>query len=97
MTFRKYLAVATAVVVGILLIPVRAVTNLIDDYVLNVDNVLSGFTKLQDKLDRAAARALEKGDSYVDQANHLNELADEAYDASDRAARAKLRLSKLLD
>lgn len=97
MTFRKYLAVATAVVVGIIMIPVRAVMNLIDEHVLDVDNVLSGFTKLQDKLDRAAVRALEKGDNYVDQANYYNELADEAYSASDRAARAKMRLSKLLD
>lgn len=96
-TARKYFAVLVAAFHGILMSAVRPILNRIDDHIYDVDNVLDSVEKLQEKLDKAAAKALIKGDACVDQANYYNELADEAYEASDRAARTKMRLSKLLD
>lgn len=93
----KYIRALLSAVVGILMFVLRPILNAIDEYIYDVDNVLSSFTKLQNRLDKSASRALAKGDSCVDRANALNERADAAYEKADRAQRAKMRLNKLLD
>lgn len=96
-TARKYLTVLGSALVGLAALILRPVLTRVDAYIYDVDNVLSGFTKLQNRLDKSATKALAKGDACVDRANVFNEQADEAYEAAERAHRAKMRLSKLLD
>jgi hypothetical protein len=95
--FKKYLAVLIAVLHGIFMLIARPILQRIDTHVYDVDNVLSGFTKLQNKLDRAAQKALARGDACVEAADALNKQADNAYAAADRAEGVKMRLNKLLD
>lgn len=99
-TARRILAVASAIAHGLVMLalsPVLAFGRNITERFVDVDRVLGSFSKLEAKLDRAIEAANARADRFSEQANYYDDLAEAAEDAAERAARVRMRLSRLLD
>lgn len=64
---------------------------------LSVDYALKGFEKTRAKLAAAQSVANSRSDRFASLADRYDDMAEAASNEADRAARAMLRLSKLLD